>query len=284
MRRTSPPRLLGLASILLALVLLIGLAGWGPPALQGAGAAGATTPIAFLPLVARPGLPPTRTPTATSVASATSTATASPTATATATPTTTPQQGCTAAYPIAIAASTLNENGFVPPTNPAELPYYGLYSDETYTNKTQRRLYLTAAGPLAGYGFLSWLSMPSGGSITDITAALSGTGTLAQGFDEVVPWPDPNTSAPTNYPLYPHQLTVGDWVKVYPGSPNSAGTTAALTAHVSQKTVMSLPIVDNEVGQGSNEAVHFARMGNFLLRGFSFSGNYLDLVYLGQTN
>jgi hypothetical protein len=58
---------------------------------------------------------------------------------------------------------------------------------------------------------------------------------------------------------------------------------AALNYHIEHKTVMSLPIIDRSVGSGEVGAVHFERMGQFLLRGFSLSSNYFDLVYLGQT-
>jgi len=273
-------------SILIALILLGSLHDWRTPALRGAPAAEAT-PLAYLPLIARDGPTATTTavPTTTPTPTSTPTATATPTASATATPTETPQQACSAVYPIAIGASLLDQNGFVPPTNPDELPYYLIYNDATYTNKTQRRVYRTGDLGLTGYGILNWTGIPSDGSVASFAAAITGTGTLAQGFSEVVPWPDPNSTEPPVYPLLPGQLSAGDWIYESSGITGSNDIRAALQYHIDHKTVMSLPIVDNVVGTGNNPYAHHIWLGNFLLRGFSLgsSPDYFDLVYLGQT-
>jgi len=268
-------------SFLLAVMLLGSLHDWRTPELHGASE---PTPLAYLPLIARPGATTTTIPVPTrTLVFPTSTPTETPTNTAT--PTETPTQTCSGVYPIAIGAVLLNQSGFVPPTDPAEQPYYGIYNDATYTNKTQRRVY-RAINDLTGYIILNWTGDPSGGTATSFAAAITGTGTLAQGFNEVVPWPDPSTIAPTGYPLYPHQLTEGDWITGSTGNTASSDISAALNYHIDHKTVMSLPIIDRYVGNGQNVAVHFVRMGQFLLRGFSITTSpyYLDLVYLGPTD
>jgi hypothetical protein len=269
-----------LVPALAALILVGAVLAVRAPISRSAAQAG-TPPIAFLPLIARDG--PSATPSVTATSTATATPTRTPTTipTSSATPSTTATRvpACNSVYPIGILASLINDNGFVPPTDPAEMPYYGIYSDGTYTNKTQRRLILhTVAGD---FRFLEW---QYASTITTFSAALTGTGTLYQGFDEVVPWPDPNTPAPAGYPLYPHQLTTGDWVSGQAGSVDSAGVRAALNDHIIHRTVMALPIYDNIAGSGVNTSMHFARLGTFLLRGYATGGAepYLDLVYLGS--
>jgi len=249
-----------------AVILLGSLHGWRTPELHGASEA-EPTPLAYLPLIARAGptatttLVPTRTPIF-------PTPTATETPTIAATPTETPPQTCSPVYPIAIGFLLLDQSGFVPPTDPAELPYYGIYNDATYTNKTQRRVY-RSNDSLTGYTILNWTGDPSDSPVV-FAAAITGTGTLAQGFNEVIPWPDPNSTAPAGYPLLPGQLSPGDWIAESTGTIGTADVTAALNYHIDHKTVMSLPIVDRSVGTGQYGALHFNRMGQFLLRGFSW--------------
>jgi hypothetical protein len=267
-------------AILLMLILLGNLQNWRTPELRGAPAA-EPTPLAYLPLIVRAGPTATGTlvPTSTPISPA-----PTATATATATPTGTPQQACRAVYPIGLNATLFNLSGFVPPTDPAELPYYGIYNDANYTNKTQRRVYLNPS-TLTSW-ILSW-DPTTPFNAARLTAALTGTGTLSQGFGEVVPWPDPNSTAPAGYPLVPGQLTAGDWVRtIDPSLINSAGSAAALQYHLDHKTLMLLPVIDQFVGAGQNGAVRFNRMADFLLRGFTLSGAspYFDLVYIGGSD
>jgi hypothetical protein len=273
-------------SFLLPLILFGSLHDWRTPELRGAPAAEPTS-LAYLPLIARAGPTTTVTLVPTSTPTPTTTASPTPTATVTATPTETPQQACRAVYPIGLNAALFNDNGFIPPTDPAELPYYGIYNDATYTNKTQRRMYRTDSFATPGYVILQWDRLQNAGSVVRFAAAMTGTGTLAQGFEEVVPWPDPNSPEPPGYPLYPGQLTVGDWITGSTGNVDSSDTRAALQYHIDHKTVMSLPIVDRAVGNGQNAYFHHAWLGDFLLRGFSLgggTGSYLDLVYLGGSD
>lgn len=255
------------------------------------------TPFAYLPLVANAGTPVSTTPThmLTPIASntavpltATNTAMLTPvppTTTNTPTMTNTPTTQtlpCNSVYPIAINAYLLDDNGFVPPTDPAELPYYGLYSDGTYTNKTQRRLYGGDGFGTQDYHFLAW----QGGTanFSRFSAALTGTGTLYQGFDEA-PWTDMSSIAPIGYPLLPHQLTEGDWITKFVTTGVTAEVIAALDNHFIHRTVLALPIYDRTVSNGAAGSVHFVRLDTFLLRGYRMSSGerYLDLVYLGQT-
>src|SRR5262249_19178254 len=46
-------------------------------------------------------------------------------------------------YPLAVNIQDLDASGFVPPSNPDELPYYGIYRDSDYPNGLrQRRIYM----------------------------------------------------------------------------------------------------------------------------------------------
>jgi hypothetical protein len=278
---------------LLALILL-GVLAWEPSAPRAAGAD--ATPV-FLPQVMREGLPPTSTATATITPSVTQTATASatpsatPTATATATvtPTETPTATATptetpascfptsGTYPIAVRDTLLNADGFINPD--------GYYSDETYQNKTWKRVYLhdSATNPNGGFSWLRWKSSTTNGDIVALTASLTGTGNLGEGFDEA-PWPlNAILPKPDGYPLYPGQLNPGDWVYGNSGVSNSSSIRSALDYHIINKTLMVLPIQDMHNGSGSNISHHIVRPGAFLLRSYNLNGTaYLDLVYIEE--
>jgi hypothetical protein len=239
-----------------------------------AGAAAVKSPVAHLPLIAKRATTPIA---GTPLATATATGTATATPTATETPTT---RDCTGVYPLAVVATLLDQQAeiFLPPSNPDELPYYIPYSDETYKDKWQRRVYLSSSG----FSYLRWRVDVASGNNAAITAALTGTGTLEQGFDEVVPWPDTNNPPPDGYPLRPGRLNEGDWIYGASGFTGSSGVNAALDYHIRQRTVMVLPIVDRMVGSGQNTYWGMQAFGNFLLRGYG--RGYLDLVYVGKTN
>jgi hypothetical protein len=272
---------------LLALIVFGAIAWQAPLRAQSGAAETAWPPVAYLPYVrGSGGAPVVGTATATPMPTRTPTATATTTATATATATATPAtRDCNGVYPIAIDAALLDLNAgkFLPPADPVEAPFYKLYSDETYQNKWQRRIY-RSNGPTLGYMYLRWRADATSGNIAAMTAALTGTGTLEQGFDEVVPWPDPNTPPPSSYPLRPGRLSEGDWMYVNTGLVASSGVAAVLDYHVQHRTVLVLPIVDTTVGTGQNTYKRMALFGNFLLRGYSMVSNnsYLDLVYVGQ--
>jgi len=268
-RTQAPHRLI--VPVLMTLIVLGVLIAFGTPASNSAADTSAT-PFAYLPLVANAGTTVSTTPTRMP--------TTIPTTTNTPTMQTLP---CNSVYPIAIKASLLDANGFVPPTDPGDLAYYGLYSDGTYSNKTERRLYLYDGGaPALDFLFLAWRTGDA--TIISFSVALTGTGTLYQGFDEVVPWPDTSSTAPEGYPLAPHQLTVGDWITVFVSEGADQRVFDALNNHIIQRTVLSLPIYDKIVANGAAESVHFVRLGTFLLRGYYLPSTkpHLDLVYLGD--
>src|SRR5215475_1575346 len=92
-----------------------------------------------------------------------------------------------------------------------------------------------------------------------------------------------HTKPPSGYPLLPHELTVSDWVAGFDSTASNLRVQAALDNHIIHHTVLSLPIFDRIIGMNTSEAIHVARFGNFLLRGYDkTSGRYLDLVYLGE--
>jgi hypothetical protein len=178
-------------------------------------------------------------------------------------------------------------NDFNPPSDPAELPYFGLYSDATYTTKTQRRIYLAGIGS-AGFSFARWRADTPPDNALALIASLSGAGNIAQGFDEA-PWPSGTAlgAQPIGYPLHPGYLhsSDSDWIYGSNASINNDVLTA-LQYHVDNKTLMTLPINDAIDGAGSNFAYHTQRLGDFLLSGYGNQpgkGWYLDLVSIGYS-
>lgn len=256
-------------------------------------------PAAYLPLVTNGGmvlLQPTRTAaitvTATTAATLTHiptstasnppTATITPIATPTSTATLSDTRYCTGVYPIAIGALLLDMDAevFVPPSNTDELQFYLPYSDDLYQDKWQRRIYMTPG--LSGYGYLQWLKGVSSGSALALSTAMTGTGTLDKGFEEVVPWPYPDELAPDGYPLLPGQPSNGDWLYGVDGLVASAALQAAFDYHIQQRTVMTLPSISKYIGVGQTSYFSMLRFDTFLLRGYG--PGYLDLVYLGTPN
>ena len=177
-------------------------------------------------------------------------------------------------YPVTVRDDLLNESGFVSPD--------GYYSDETYHNKTWKRLiFASSTSPNGGFGLLRWRAEPAGGTTISFTTSLTGSGNLAAGFDEA-PWPSDlglGLPKPEGYPLWPDRLNIGDWVYDYSGIANTASVRAALDNHIAKKRLLILPLHDSVTGSGSNREYHVARLGAFLLRGYNLSGSiYLDLV------
>jgi hypothetical protein len=282
-------------SIAFAGLLLVGLLAWSTPSSRADSQARAYLPAILQQLITYTQVPTshaiaTATTTATVTPSATATTTASmtvtPSATPTMTPTGTPVASCNNKYPITIDVNLLDNNSFIPPTDPDELPYFGLYSDTTYTNKTQRRIYLAAANT-AGFRFARWRADTPPDNVAALAASLSGTGNIAQGFDEA-PWPVGTPGKPIGYPLRPASLGAndGDWIYGSTASISSDVLTA-LEAHVSNKTLLTFPVNDQIAGSGSNLSYHVATLGDFLLRGYgnqAGKGWYLDLVYIGYSS
>ena len=178
-------------------------------------------------------------------------------------------------YPVTVRDDLLSESGFVNPD--------GYYSDETYHNKTWKRLTLASpTNPGGGFSFVRWRAEPAGGTTISFTASLTGTGNLAAGFDEA-PWPnDANLPPkPNGYPLWPARLNIGDWAYDYSGVANTASVQAALDDHIAKKTLLILLIHDSVTGSGNSRAHHVVRPGAFLLRSYNLSGPvYFDLVYI----
>jgi hypothetical protein len=178
-------------------------------------------------------------------------------------------------YPVTVRDDLLGENGFVNPD--------GYYSDETYHNKTWKRLtFASSTNPGGGFSFVRWRAEPAGGTTISFTASLTGSGNLAAGFDEA-PWPNDGSlpPKPNGYPLWPAHLSIGDWAYDFAGVANTASVRAALDYHIAKKTLWILPIHDSVIGSGNSRAYHVVRPGAFLLRGYDLSGSvYFDLVYI----
>jgi hypothetical protein len=184
-------------------------------------------------------------------------------------------------YPITIKDTLLGQNGFVNPT--------GTYSDNVYRNKTWMRIPLHdfSTHPNGGFGFVKWLAGQQNGSATDLAAALTGPGNIADGFNEVTPWPSGSSiPKPPGYPINPGRLEGGDWVYGNAGISNNSVVRAQLDWHMQKRTVMTLPIFDQAAStNGVNGNYHISRLGAFLLKGYELNGQgYFDLVYLGNSN
>lgn len=198
-------------------------------------------------------------------------------------------------YPFTVWNNDLNATQFKTPQNDPSLTGatfpYGNYSDANYQNKNWRRIYLKENTNSSGnFSLMQWSGDNSAGNAGTTEASFTNEGNLKDGFDEVTPWPDPNMTAPANYPLAPHQLSVGDWVNGNTGL--SWGKLSDAVYELSVKrahTVVTLPIIDKEVGNGSNAAFHVARFGSFYILNVDshdpdHNGNdkYIDLAYLGE--
>jgi hypothetical protein len=271
----APARQRHAALALLALLLAFALTWSGP----NPSAADSSASLVHLPLIIRDGLSPL--PTLTSTATATIlSVTQTAAAAATTTPTETPSMICfptSGTYPITVRDTLLNAVGFVNPD--------GYYTDETYQNKTWKRVRIQdAANPSGGFNWLRWRAQDNPGNAVVMTAMLTDTGNLSQGFNEAA-WPDnPNLPPkPAEYPFYPGQFNIGDWVYGNSGIIGSSSIKAALDYHIANRTRMTVPIYDFDDGGGINGNYHVARPGTFLLIGYLLTGSaYLDLVYIEQ--
>lgn len=202
----------------------------------------------------------------------------------------TPTQGV---YPIGVQSSNLNSSGFINPNpdDPQKPSMFSIYRDSTYPNGlTQRRIYINdAANSPGNFSFLRWKSAQNAGNNPEMINMMTGDGNIDQGFNEVVPWPDPNSQAPDGYPIKPGEPNGGDFVYANTGvslSAGGGGVQAAIQWHITNKTVLILPIVKPAVGQGINGAFQVVGFGAFYMVGMGGNGanTYFDLVYIGNAN
>lgn len=291
---TTITRLFLRSALLLLITLFLGIETtvWKLSAARDTVPAQNPTTAIHLPFVISSYMTPTRTaivspiPMSTSTQSPATTPTIPPTKTdiAIASPTPTmPNTGlgdCGNVYPIRIEQRLIGAQDFLPPETPSELEFYLPYSDPMYGTHWQRRVYYRGTE----LGFVRWLAAPSAGNAVALSHALTGTGTLAEGFDEVIPWPASNVPPPPDYPVLPHRLNVGDWLYYNDGTYISKTMRDAFTFHQQQRTVMNLPIT-TPIYFGFNSSTQMQRFGAFLLNGFgSRNGyDYFDLVYLGAS-
>ena len=134
----------------------------------------------------------------------------------------------------------LGPNGF--------LSSEGSYSDNKYINKTVKTIAMHDPKnyPSGGFAWLRWKGASNSGNSTETADMLAGPGNLSEGFTEAA-WPDKNNlnlPKPTGYPIYPHELSGGDWISSNTGVGNGSDVRAALDFHKKNKTVMNLPIFD----------------------------------------
>ena len=203
----------------------------------------------------------------------------------------------TGVFPIAIQSSYLDQDFFKPPSDPDEQLHYGLYSDENYQQKYQRRIYekfdVNTSG---GFGFIRWKADNNTGNASYTADGLTGDGNMDLGFEEA-PWPAGTTlgAQPAGYPAHPGALnsTDSDWIYANTGVMN--GLEPQFDALITNRTRMLLPIINGEAGSGANAEYHVARLGAFILRGYGQEktqdydghghpekGKYFDFVYVGD--
>jgi hypothetical protein len=197
-------------------------------------------------------------------------------------------------YPIGINNDYISGNEF---RNPGDADGDGRPDNNwtrltsgTFRGYTKMRLYLADNNQPGQFGWLRWLdgqgaSGANANSAQELEMSLSGTGTLSKGFMEA-PWPNTNIPRPANYPERPGELNVGDWVYGSSGFTASNDRRAALDAHISNQTLMVLPIYDISVGQGSNAVYRVVRFGLFVLTEYGRERNrpYMDFIFLGNPN
>ncbi len=184
-------------------------------------------------------------------------------------------------YPITVRDSMLGPDGFINPD--------GYYSDETYQNKTWKRISLhdQIQNPSGGFAWLRWSDAAGdqqrGATARATVAMMTSPGNIAGGFDEAT-WPSSNSlnlPKPFGYPLQPGQLSPGDWAYANLGVVGSSALRIQLDYHKAYRTHMTLPIFDASAGGGNGTTYHISRPGTFLLLGYSVSNPmYLDLVYI----
>jgi hypothetical protein len=193
-------------------------------------------------------------------------------------------------YPILVRDQLLGNNGFINSE--------GTYSDSNYRNKTVKTILLhdPVNNPSGGFNWARWSEdagdKERGGLAVSTEAMMTGPGNISGGFDEA-PWPEANNlnlPKPTGYPLFPHQLTGGDWIYPNTGVSNSSGLQEKLNYHIANKTVLNLPIWDVKTGSGNASSYHTARLGAFILISYNLSGSingtnpgYIKLAYIGNS-
>lgn len=148
------------------------------------------------------------------------------------------------------------------------------FASESYpTGLASRKLYLETDQVNKGFSWLKWTNDQQG-----VAQSLLGFGNLKDGFEEVVPWPDPSRVAPDHYPLTPGELSANDWLYGHSGNPYNAQIRAALDEHRDAGTQMQLPIVSKPTGMpGGNTAYQFVRLGVFFV--VDHGDNYIELAY-----
>jgi Putative Flp pilus-assembly TadE/G-like len=195
----------------------------------------------------------------------------------------------TGVYPIAISSSYLDSDRFKAPSDPNELTHFGLYSDENYQEKYQRRIYESnMVGSAGGFGYVRWKDDPQSGSKQYTADGLTGDGNMDLGFDEA-DWPSgsPLGNAPTGYPVRPGALNGNDSDWIHANTGVMDGLEPQLQTLITNRTRMILPIIDGEAGGGANAEYHVQRLGAFILRGYGSTpslGKWFDFVYVGDSS
>lgn len=198
-------------------------------------------------------------------------------------------------FPLAVKAEYINPQftEFVNPGPPApgQEQIFFKPAPSPFDSFTMRRIYLKEqANSPGGFSYLQWIATNSDkptatgsapNSSREFEAAMSGFGTLAQGFEEA-PWPNGINPRPAVYPEKPGELNGGDWVYGNTGVAVSNDLRNIIQGHIDNQTRLILPIFDINAGQGQNTYYHIIKLGLFVIKDFNHSKKYIDLIFLGE--
>jgi hypothetical protein len=186
-------------------------------------------------------------------------------------------------YPIAVDTRALQDNpgvwyqpvtlasiGLNPDADDIAIPFLNIFTPSS----PRFRVSDNETGPW--FSWTRWDGTSSDGTAFNLTAAMTGTGTLSQGFSEM----DPTGFSPEAVPLVNGRLEAGDllpWQDVQPGDDIGA----ALDTLIKQKTLLVLPIYRFVYGRGISVGMGLQvdRFVQVRLLGYDLGSSYTDRYF-----
>jgi Putative Flp pilus-assembly TadE/G-like len=189
-------------------------------------------------------------------------------------------------YPIAVEASLLNTTNYT--FNEPDR----LYSDDTFTRLSQKRVLLRDDLATGTFGFLRWNESYGFASESTLVAGLSGDGTADEGYTEA-DWPlnaGGGSAVALNetdgYPLVPGQMNPNEWIH---GADSSlmatSGVQTVIADHIRNRTLVNLPIYSFVTANAPNTVYYMRDVQRFLIVGqgaLATGQRYLDLAYVSD--
>jgi hypothetical protein len=186
-------------------------------------------------------------------------------------------------YPIAVDTRALQDNpgvwyqpvtlasiGLNADADDIDIPFLNIFTP----NSPRFRVSDSRTGTL--FSWTRWDGANLDGTAFNLTAALTGTGTLSQGFSEM----EPPVFYPDSIPLVNGSLEPGDWLPwqdVQPG----ADMGAALDMLIKQKTLLVLPFYSllHGNGTGLGMGLQVDRFVQVRLLGYDLGSSYADRYF-----